>query len=65
MNLASGVKGTFKDGYLEITFDTTYSMAPNSGSLNLGIRLAQSDWSTYENLVDKGYEVYYNGTLVK
>ena len=65
VNLSSEVKGTFKDNYLEITFDTTHSMAPNSGSLNLGIRFAQSDWSNYEDLVDKGYEVYYNGTLIK
>lgn len=63
INLTSGVNGSFKDGYLEITFDTTYSMAPNSGSLILDVRFAQSDWSSYENIIDKGFEVYYDGTL--
>ena len=58
------VKATFGDGYVDITFDTTQSIAANAGSMNLGCRMYQSDWSSYEGFVDGSVEVYYNGTLV-
>lgn len=65
VNMTSAVKGTFYDGYLEITFDTNEQLETGAGSLNLGMRFAQDDWSQYTNFVDEGYEVYYNGVKVE
>lgn len=64
-SLTSDVKGTFYDDYLEITFDTSEQLTTGTGSLNLGMRFAQADWSSYSNFVDNGYEVYYNGVKVE
>lgn len=64
VNITSDVKGRFYNDYLEITFDTTQSIATATGSLNIGMHFAQADWSQYSNFVDKGYEVYYDGVKV-
>ena len=63
-NISSDVVGTFHDDYLEITFDSPYSIAPNAGNLSMGIRFAQSDWSSYTDFVDNGIVVYYDGVVV-
>ena len=57
------VKGTFGDGYLDITFDKEYSFS--SGSLTLQVRFNQEDWSAYTNLVCGELEVYYDGVRVQ
>ena len=64
VNMTPDVKATFGNGYVDITFDTTQTIAANAGSMNLGCRMYQSDWSSYEGFVDGSVEVYYNGTLV-
>jgi len=63
-NLSSNVIGTFHDDYLEITFDTAYSLAPGAGSLSMGTRFAQSDWSSYTDFAENGVVVYYDGVIV-
>ena len=64
VNLASNVNAVFHDGYVEITFDSTQKLAANSGSLNMGVRFANADWSSYTNFVDKGCKVFYNGVEI-
>ncbi|SES86564.1 glycosyl hydrolase [[Clostridium] polysaccharolyticum] len=63
-NISENVTGTFQDDYLEITFDTPYSIAPNAGSLSMGVRFAQSDWSGYTDFAEKDIVVYYDGTVI-
>ncbi|SFR83452.1 cellulose binding domain-containing protein, partial [Anaeromicropila populeti] len=64
VNYTTNVVGTFYDDYLEISFKEGYSLAPGTGSLNMGIRFAQSDWSAYSGFVDNGVKVFYNGVQV-
>ena len=64
VNMTSDVKATFGNGYVDITFDTTQKIATGAGSLNMGARIYQSDWSSYTDFVDGGCEVYYNGQLI-
>lgn len=64
VNIASDVNVTFYDGYLEITFDSPYSIAPGRGNLTMGIRFAQSDWSSYSDFEEKDTVVYYDGVIV-
>ena len=64
VNLSSNVTGTFYDDYLEITFDTSYSLTPGAGSLSMGTRFAQNDWSSYTDFVENGVVVYYDGVVV-
>jgi len=64
VNLSSDVTGTFHDGYLEITFDTDYSLNPGKGSLVMGTRFAQSDWSSYSDFKEGNVVVYYDGVEV-
>ena len=60
--MASDVKGTFGNGYLDITFDSDEVMT--GGSLTLGVRFNQSDWSAYSNFVAGSYEIIYDGVVV-
>lgn len=64
-SLTSSVMSTFGDGYVDITFDTTQKIATGAGSLALGCRMYQSDWSNYTNFKDGGVQVFYDGKLVK
>ncbi|WP_272481968.1 cellulose binding domain-containing protein, partial [Anaeromicropila populeti] len=64
VSLTSKVNATFEDGYMEITFDSNYQLAPGTGTLALGVRFAQSDWSAYTDFVDNGVKVFYDGTQV-
>ena len=64
VNLAPSVKGTFHDGYVEITFDTDETLTAGEGSLSIGARLTQEDWSAYSDFVENGYDVFYDGVLV-
>lgn len=63
-NISSDVNASFHDGYIEITFDTPYSLTPGTGSLSMGVRFAQSDWSSYVDFEDNGVTVYYDGEIV-
>lgn len=63
-SLTTDVKATFGDGYVDISFDNATKIS-GSSALNLGCRMYQSDWSNYSNFKDNGYEVYYDGKLVK
>ena len=62
VSITQDVKGTFGDGYLDITFDTDYDLT--QGSLTLGVRFNQSDWSQYSNFTAGSYEVIYDGVIV-
>ena len=64
VNLSPDVIGTFHDGYLEITFDSSYNLTPETGSLVMGTRFAQSDWSNYPGFVGKDVVIYYDGAIV-
>ena len=64
VNLSPDVIGTFYDGYLEITFDSSYNLTPETGSLVMGTRFAQSDWSSYPGFVGKDVVIYYDGAIV-
>lgn len=64
VSLSSDVNAAFHDGYVEITFDTSYSLAPGAGSLTMGTRFAQSDWSSYTDFAEKGVVVYYDGAVI-
>ncbi len=65
VNMTSDVVTTFADGYVDITFNSTQTIATGAGSLNIGARIYNADWSNYSGLVDNGFEVYYDGQLVK
>jgi len=62
VDYSKNVKGTFENGYLEISMTEAYSLS--NGSLSLGIRFNQSDWSSYENFDEKKLEVMYNGKVI-
>lgn len=64
VSMAQNVAITFGNGYADITFDTNDTLQTGTGSLNLGIRIAQEDWSSYSGFVDNGFEVYYDGQLI-
>ena len=53
--------------YMEITFDTTKTLSAG-GKLEMGIRLAKNDWSSYDQSNDysfeKGAVVLFNGEVV-
>lgn len=57
------VKGTFGDGYVELSFDKDYTFS--SGALAIQVRINQSDWSGYTNLTCGDLEVYYDGVRVQ
>ncbi|WP_083461504.1 cellulase family glycosylhydrolase [Cellulosilyticum ruminicola] len=63
-NMTSAVQATFKENYLELSFDTNEVLETGAGNLTMQMRFAQSDWSKYSGFVDKGYEVYYDGVKV-
>ena len=52
------VKGTFGDGYVDISFDK--GLIFTSGELKLQIRINQQDWSSYTNLECGNLEVLYD-----
>ena len=64
VNIATDVVPTFHDGYVEIAFDSSYKLAPGAGKLAMGVRFAQSDWSSYTDFVGKDVVVYYDGEIV-
>ncbi|SFR86626.1 cellulose binding domain-containing protein, partial [Anaeromicropila populeti] len=64
VNYTPNVKATFYNGYVEISFTGSYSLAPGAGSLNMGVRFAQSDWSSYQGFVDNGCKAFYNGVQI-
>ena len=49
------------DSYIEITFDGADYNLTSTGKLNMGIRMAKSDWSNYNQANDYSYE---NGAVV-
>ena len=53
------VKGTFGDGYVDISFDKDITFT--SGELTLQVRINQQDWSGYTNLECGKLEVLYDG----
>lgn len=59
----SSVKGTFGDGYVEISFtkENTFRI----GELVVQVRLTNSDWSNFTNFKEGDLEVYYDGVLLK
>lgn len=61
VNATSDVKAKFGNGYVEISFDSTQKFV---GTMNMGCRLYNSDWSSFEGFKDGGVQVYYNGSLV-
>lgn len=63
VDFSSNVTGTFHDTYLEISFTESYALS--NGNLSLGIRFAQSDWSSYQNYKEIKLEVVYDGVVVK
>lgn len=63
-SLTSDVKSTFGDGYVDITFDSAQKIETGAGSLSMGCRMYQSDWSNYSDFKEVGVEVYYDGKLV-
>ena len=63
VNYSSNVKGTFGDGYLELSFDEVYMI--DAGTLNVQVRWNQEDWSSYTNFKEGNVEVYYDGQLIK
>lgn len=63
-NIADEVKGTFYDGYLELSFITDKQLENDGSCLNMGIRFAQSDWSSYVGLKEIGLKVYYDEVLL-
>ena len=63
VNYSSNVKGTFGDGYLEISFTEAYMI--DAGTLNVQVRWNQEDWSSYTNFKEGNVEVYYDGQLIK
>lgn len=62
IDYSKNVAGTFKDGYLEIGIKEAYSLS--NGSLSLGIRFNQNDWSSYENFKEVKFEVEYDGKVI-
>lgn len=62
VNYTNDVKGTFGDGYLELTFGDAYTFA--NGNLSIGARFYQSDWSSYEKFEAEKLEVIYDGVVV-
>lgn len=62
VNYTDAVKAEFHDGYVEFTFEDTYSFA--SGNLSMGVRFHQSDWSSYSNFKALKLEVIYDGAVV-
>lgn len=62
VNCTDFVNGTFTDDYVEIGFDDSYDLSSNT--LQLAVRLNQSDWTAYTNLTEGYAEVYYDGMLV-
>jgi len=65
VNLANDVKGQFGTDYLEIKFDTNQAIRTKEGTLNLGVRFANSDWSSYQSFEEIGVKVYYDGKEVE
>lgn len=64
VNISDAVQADFYKDYIEITFVTEFALPNHSGKLNLDVRFAQSDWSSYRNLKDNGLKVYYDGILL-
>ncbi|SFR86577.1 lipocalin-like domain-containing protein [Anaeromicropila populeti] len=64
INYTPNVKAAFHNGYVEISFTESYILEPNGGNLNMGVRFAQSDWSSYQEFVDYGCKVFYNGVQI-
>lgn len=63
VNYTNAVKGTFGDGYLELSFEDTYTFV--NGTLNVQVRYNQEDWSSYSNFKEGSVEVYYDGQLIE
>ncbi|SET05389.1 endo-1,4-beta-xylanase [[Clostridium] polysaccharolyticum] len=59
----TNVKGTFGDGYVDISFDKAATFT--NGDLTLQVRITQQDWSNFTNLECGDVEVYYDGVRVQ
>lgn len=64
VNYSDAVKATFGDGYLDITFNDSYTISKDAGSLTLNAGFNNADWSAYDNFAEGPLYVYYDGTLV-
>lgn len=62
VSMEEDVKGTFGNGYLDITFDTDNVI--KNGSLTVGIRFNQDGWAAYNNFVAQSYDIIYDGVIV-
>lgn len=63
VNYTSYVNVTFHDGYLELSFTGDYQLT--GGSLVIGGRFAQADWSSYSNFTAGDVAVVYDGQVIK
>lgn len=64
VNYTDNVQGIFTDSYLEISFTKPFELLANTGSLKLGVRFNQEDWSNYVNFTEVGTEVIYDGQVI-
>lgn len=64
VNYSDNVQGIFTDDYLEISFTKPFELLANTGSLKLGVRFNQEDWSNYVNFTELGAEVIYDGQVI-
>ena len=65
VNYTSSVKGTFNDGYLEISFKDAVTLSPSEAGLKFDIRFNQQDWSSYTNFKAGAIEIVYDGITIK
>lgn len=64
VSMAPAIKATFGNGYVEISFTGTQTLAPGQGSLAIGARITLENWANINGFVEEGYDVIYDGKLV-
>ncbi|MEN8906147.1 MAG: endo-1,4-beta-xylanase [Clostridiales bacterium] len=65
VNLGDDVLGIVQDGSFTITIGKSVELVLGTGTLNLNMRFAKTDWSTYGELSNEKIEVYYDGELIE
>lgn len=64
VSMTPDINATFGNGYVDISFTGTQTLAPGQGSLAIGARITLDNWANISGFVEEGYEVIYDGRLV-
>ena len=65
INCTNDVSASYGIGYVELNFGGNYSLSEENGTVTIGARISNADWSSFADFKELKTEVYYDGQLIQ